>query len=432
MGSSKILHIILILAFAVGGSFRFQLVGVFSLGWALAVAYTCLFLWRSPLLKEKDFRTASALYLAVIVVQIIAEYMAGNTLSNGMKGVAVNVVSFASFFFLSSFLSRDPKLILWLLLGQALQIFILGADNEEFAEEGMAERALEGENASFLKFYVAPFLTTVMLCISLSMRGKIATYWFMYYGVFLVLAGARSGGLGAFLIGFLVWIARSHKGNATSFIRKYSLPLLAVLYGVYAIYVSKVISGELTTGNNQQLAKSDNPYNPLEIIKYSRTDAWMGLVAWADKPLWGHGSWQRDEDLKYHIMMSEITGEEYSYDSRDVPLIPGHSVIFGRAATSGIFGMLSVTILIFFFVKRQYKLLDYDSRYAFINANYLFGTIWTSFFSPPTNLKNGMPILFAFTLALWLAYSKETQQQTALPPQAPPSKPLTRKTIRTS
>lgn len=430
MGSSKILHIILILAFEIGTNLRFELVGVFTLGWILALVYTCLFLWRSPLLKEKNFRTISLIYLAMIVFQIMADFMVDNTLTNGMKGAAVGIVSYANLFFLSSLLCKNQKLTIWLFLGMALEYLIRGVTGD-YEGEDLAEEAMEGENATFLKFVLAPLLTYLMLCLASFIRGTKATYIFMYFGVFLVLAGARSSGLTAFLIGVTVWIVRFKKKNVTAFIRTYSLPILAVLYGVYAIYVTKVISGELTTGNNQQLAKSDNPYNPLEIIKYSRTDAWMGLVAWADKPLWGHGSWPTDETHKYHIMMAEITGNKY-VPRKEAPLVPGHSVIFGKAVCGGVFSMISVTMLIMFFVRRQYKLLNHDSRYTFINAYCLFSTIWHSLFSPLGHIRDTFPQMFAVTLALWLAYSKENQQQTALPPQETPSKPLTRKTIRTS
>ena len=102
--------IILMLAFQIGLGFTFNMVGVMSLGWILALVYTCINIFKTPLFNDKDFRYVSLLYMLLISVQCVAEFMAGNSLQNGMKGIAVDIVSFASFFFLLSLLCKERKL----------------------------------------------------------------------------------------------------------------------------------------------------------------------------------------------------------------------------------------------------------------------------------------------------------------------------------
>lgn len=79
-------------------------------GWILAIIYTIAYIFSSRLFKIKEFRYISALYLILFLLQILAEYMAGNSFQNGIKGVAIDVVSYASFFFLVSFFDKKTEL----------------------------------------------------------------------------------------------------------------------------------------------------------------------------------------------------------------------------------------------------------------------------------------------------------------------------------
>lgn len=394
------LSAILILAFQVGCGLTFQMYGVMSVGWLLALVYTAFLLPGSKLFRSKDFRTVALLYVLMTAMQAVAEFMAGNNFVNGMKGVAVDVISFVSFFFLLNCFCKDLNLIFWAYLGVILRMLVFGKESESSAEE-----ALMGEDATYLKFYIAPLFARFMLVLSAFFRGVLFSYIYMFLGIVFVVAGARSGGLMAFLTGFVVWIVKVRKANVTSALRRYSLPIVAVLYCFYAVYVSYVIDGTISSGNNQQLAKSDNPYNPLEIIKYSRTDAWMGLVAWADKPLWGYGSWVEPGTSKYAEMIADIQGDRNIGDTY-LKYIPGHSVIFGRGAYNGIFVMFLTAVLVFFFLKRAFKLLDVDSRYVYVIVSTFFSMLWTALFSPVGHIRDSMPLFFAVILAIWVKRSE--------------------------
>lgn len=394
----KILPIILMLFFQIGQGISFNLVGTMNLGWILALVYTLCFISTSSLFRNEEFRTISKFYLFLIILQIIAEYMAGNSLQNGIKGIAIDVVSYMSFFFLVSLLIKDPKLIIWALVGTIIRMLLFGKESDSSAED-----ALRGEDAAFLKFYLGPLIIYCLLIISVFFRTKAFSYIYVFVGLIFVVLGARSLGLITLLTGLFVLFVRFKKTNVTAVLKKYSLILLLAFYGLYAIYVYNVMNGNISAGNNVQLLNSQNPYNPLEIIKYSRTDAWIAMEEFMEKPLWGFGSWADDPGLKYHAMMAKMTTSILNVDAFDNGVVlPAHSVILGKAAYNGFFVALITAMIIFFFIKRGFKLLNSDNSYMFIIIYYLYSLIWHSLFSPVGHLRDSFPMFFAFIYVVWL------------------------------
>lgn len=389
--------IILMLFFQIGQGFSFNLVGTMNFGWILALIYTCLYLFSSPLLRYKEFRYLSILYLLLILFQILAEYMSGNSMQNGLKGIAVDIISYASFFFLLSLFMKDRRLVVWAFIGIVTRMLIFGTESESTAEE-----ALSGENAAFLKFYLGPIILYCFLLMSVFFKGKLFTYIFMYLGLFFIVSGARSLGLITFMIGFFVWLVRFKRKDITKMLKKYALIFVALFYGLYCLYVSNVMDGTISAGNNIQLKASTNPYNPTEIIKLSRTDSWMAFSAFCDKPLWGYGSWSQDNGYNYHYLMANLKNEVFNDRSVGSGLIPGHSVIFGKGAYNGIFVMLITIGIIFFFLKRGFLLLNVDSKYTFILMYFFYSLVWHSLFSPVGHLRDTFPLYFAFIFVMWL------------------------------
>lgn len=395
--------ILLLLIYQFGTSFTFQMVGVFTLAWIATIAYTALYLYGSNLFKIKEFRQISWLYLALIAFQALAEFMAGNSFVNGAKGIAVDIVGYCNLFFLVSIFKRDTKLIVWFALFAFLRKLIFGV--EGFENDDSLEESFDGEHASYFKFVVAPAIVSIYQLLTFFVSHRVMIPLYIYSSVIFVIAGARSGGLSVFITGFLVWFIEGRKGRATKQLAQYALVLTVVFYGAYAFYVSKVMDGTLTSGNNQQLAKSDNPYNPLEIIRYSRTDAWMGYVAWLDKPLWGHGSWALDTEYKYYKLMAEYKGEVFDInkDLRHGNLVPGHSVIFGKAAQNGVFVLVVICMLVWKFFRLGWVTFDFcERRYLFFLVNSLWGLVWTALFSPVGHIRDTLPGIFATIFVLWL------------------------------
>lgn len=93
-----------------------------------------------------------------------------------------------------------------------------------------------------------------------------------------------------------------------------SVLLLLAGYGFYVYYVNRVIAGEITSGNSQQLLVCKNPYNPLELLMAGRSEVWVGWQAFMDKFWLGHGAWPYDTTGHYQRLMYTMHGERLSPD----------------------------------------------------------------------------------------------------------------------
>ena len=400
-----IFYIALVLFFQIGQGLTFQMFGVMNFGWILALVYTVIYLFPSHLLRNKDFCYVSKLYFFLTIVGLFAEYMVGNTMTNALKGAAINVVSYTSFFFLLSMFLKDRRLIFWALVGIVIKMLIFGFDTDSSVEE-----ALDGESATYLKFYVGPLIVYIMLILSLFFHGKTYTYVFILFGLSLVVSGARSLGLTVFLIGVFAWTIRVKKKDLLKYLRKFAIPIALLFYGLYCVYVTNVLDGNISAGNNTQLLRSDNPYNPVEIIKMSRTDAWVGMIAFADAPLWGHGAWAMDKTLKYHMIMANVSNGDFKVGAVGSGLIPGHSVIIGKAVQNGVFAMIILIMLVLFFLKRAFKMLNEDNKYVFIMLYMIvMNLVWHSLFSPVGHIRDTYPLTFAFVMVCWFDYKQRQE-----------------------
>ena len=68
--------------------------------------------------------------------------------------------------------------------------------------------------------------------------------------------------------------------------------------------------------------------------------------------------------------------------------------------------MSLTAVLVFFFLKRAFKLLDVDSRYVYVIVSTFFSMLWTALFSPVGHIRDSMPLFFAVILAIWVKRSE--------------------------
>ena len=387
----------LILLYEISIGITFKLIGTMSVGWLFALIYAIIIFPQTRIKKLVEIKQITKIYTLLLIFTILAEIMVGNSYNNIAKSLAVIIISFSSFVFLFSILVRDLSSIVWIYAGIILRMLIFGEESPSSAEE-----ALNGEDAVLLKFYIGPLIIYCLIIISNYIQGKIFSYILIYIGIAFVVAGARSLGLIMFLIGCISWFVIVKRQRASLFFKRYTVPLLLLSYFIYCVYITHIINGNISAGNNNQILASENPYNPIEIIKYSRSDTWVGVIAWLDAPLWGHGSWAYDTTMKYHVIMAELTGNVFDPNKIGSGLIPGHSVIIGTGVKNGIFPMVLISILIFFFVKKAWYLVNVERKYLVVLLYNMIYLIWHSLFSPTGHIRDSFPLFFAIILSLYI------------------------------
>ena len=102
---------------------------------------------KLPYLKALCF-----LYLGLIFVQALAEFMVGNTWVNAIKGIAITIMSLLLILFFLRALCKDISLIKWIPISLLIQLLLWG-DQFGYAETG---------ETTYFKFYVAPIISYVV------------------------------------------------------------------------------------------------------------------------------------------------------------------------------------------------------------------------------------------------------------------------------
>lgn len=406
-------NILLIFLFELGFGIKFNIVGEISISELFLITYTPFIITKIQWEKTKELRTITIAYLILLATQIFSEVLVSNGFGNSLKGFAITIVSYLHFIFLFYNLTKDKRFILIVILSQIAMKLMFGSSFEERS----AEDILSGEAAVYLKFYIAPLIILIFLSISLLSTKRNLPIIFSLLGVGLIILGARSGGGMALIAGMVAYLME-HKNLIPN---KRLLALISVLllilgYCFYVYYVNMVLSGDITSGNSQQLLVCKNPYNPFELLMAGRSEVWVGWQAFMDRFWFGHGAWAYDSTGYYQKLMyslsdslSELTRDRISFHY----LIPSHSVVIGCGMMNGIFAFLAIVYIIFYFLKRGFISLGFCApRYLLVLAYYEYNLLWNALFSPISHFRQTLPIAFAIILTLYLSQREQEKQIT--------------------
>lgn len=402
---------ILLFLFELGFGVKFYIVGEISISELFLLVYTPFIIAKIRWQKTKELKAITLAFSALLVAQIFSEVLVSNGLSSSLKGLAITVVSYLHFIFLFYFLTKDKRLILVIILSQIAMKLFFGTS----LEEQSAEDILAGEAATYLKFYIAPLTILIFLAISVIYKNRSFPILFSLLGIVFILLGARSSG-GMVLFAGMVAYLMEHKQlipNKRALVVTFVLLLLAG-YAFYVYYVNRVLEGEITSGNSQQLLLCKNPYNPLELLMAGRGEVWVGWQAFMDRFWFGHGAWAYDTTGHYQRLMYTLSDNILALTKDKVSyhfLIPSHSVVVGCGMMNGIFAFLSMIYIIFYFLKRGFITLGgCERKYLLVLAYYEYNLFWNALFSPQSHFRQTLPIAFAIILILYLSDRNQKKQ----------------------
>lgn len=212
--------------------------------------------------------------------------------------------------------------------------------------------------------------------------------------------GARSGGLTLFIAGG-IYIYISNNKIRIPQLKKRLLTIFTCILLLYeCVYVPMVMTGNIKAGNTEQLLKSSNPYNPIEILKMGRTDSLIPFYAFMDSPLVGWGYMATDVDHKYAKMLFNMRGgddKHYEKIINHYKNIPGHSVLFYFACAFGIGALICIFLLWYKSAKYTFYSLMCNDRYQLYRIFCLMNITWHLLFSPLPHFKY-LPAYMAFLI----------------------------------
>ena len=357
-------------------------------------------------IKYIDIKTDSILrnfiwlFTLIILVQIVWFPFAKTDDFTQIKGLLITVSGLMHFLFYYFVFRRDVSLIKWAILGTFVSNFIF--------IDVLAVRA--GDEYGMWKFHTYPHI--VMGCVLVYIWFcekkwvlKLSPLLLILIGLLGLFTGSRSAGLIPLISGLFAIVILSRKNRVyPKQIIKYAIISVFTLYSVYAFfYVPNVLNGNIDGGNTHQLRKTENPYNPINLLMIGRTDAIIPFLAFSDKPLTGWGYMTKDPDNKYHRMLTKIGNREernrikYFRKSSN---IPGHSVIGYYACSYGIVVLVALVIMLFKTWKYVIFSIVVQDKYLLSRLYGLISVTWHFLFSPMSHFKWLEPSTMAIIVVL--------------------------------
>lgn len=401
-GENK-LEIVLMLLFQIGFGIKFSIVGEISLSEIILVGYFFLFYFRDPMRKEIEMKKLEICYFSLILVQCFMEFLVGNSHTNAMKGIAITIVSLCHFYFLLKILYNRPHLVIWALIGSFIFRLLFSP-----MRGGSIIAALTGNDSTYMKFVLAPFLIDIVLIVALQLGKKIGSQLFLFLGVYLIVCGARSSGMVCALTGFITMVTSYGININLRTLIKPVIVILIICYGGYCLYINRVLAGDITAGNNEQIHKIENPYNPMYLLMAGRAEVFVGWIAFTDNPITGWGAWKKDSELgnKYHKLQStlgedKIERKEFNADIAKYDAIPCHSVIFSYACNNGCFALILVCAILFSCLKYGIKVIGRNDEHDLLLVYLIVFLCWNMIFSPQSHFRQTLPLSMAFMVACY-------------------------------
>lgn len=386
---------------------RFELVGNVSAFDIFVIFYFWLYVMKNRGLgvfqHDAEIMRLSKCFAALLVVQIVSEALVDNSLQNAAKGVAVTAMCYLKFLFVLGLFFKNRSNIVFFLVGTLIANILFFRVNDFF---GLGEmdvdfqdvKSGEGIAMAYFKFKISPLINSAAVLLSVWLRFKNlkASIVFIALGAISIVLGARGNGLILLVSGLIpLFLYERIRWNKKKVFVGAALVLAVGAYS-YKMYVDSVLSGKIYGGNaHTQIAKMDNPYNVLELLKIGRTEPFVGLNAFADSPWVGWGAWARDPGMYYNTMLLEIQGARIDKRKLNIDVIPTHSVIVGYGVYNGVLAMLLSVLIIAFFIRCGVIALRRQSIFSFVLTSSLIGLIWDSLFSPISSMRFQFVLYFA-------------------------------------
>ncbi len=302
---------ILMLAYGAGPAFTVPLIGQLYGSELIALVFVPFVGWQSTFRRYRSLRVLIAGYIVLLIGLVVSDLVNGTATVDSLRGWANPIFAIASTLFVTSVLRRNINATVSLLFGTFLAMLIFGSANYaiQYGYAELSAAAVE-QNSNMFKIRFVPFLIPALqlLCIfsyRLGMIYSIAIY--SVAAVFFIGLDARSAGLELLISSALLGINLYRIRISTRMIFLIGLPLLLAGQYAYIAYIDYSLKSNPNGQTTRQLAKLDDPYNPLELLMQGRAEWTIAADAISAKPIFGHGSWALDVDDNYNMLLADRT-----------------------------------------------------------------------------------------------------------------------------
>lgn len=398
---------------------KINFIGKLASGDLIAVVYSVFSIanWDKYYKKLPDVKKIHFSLAVFLFFQIISDLYNESSFTNSIRGWSNIIMVALVIMYLTQLLLKNFSVLPFLFFGFSLSPLIFGFNIGRNYETSLNDEF-------FFKLGVIPILNgflfgTILLLNTrknILINSKHVAFIFILYGVFCFLFDARSNGL-FFILAAIIILSKDFFKYFSFKKLVWILPICIIVFqSMYFVYVHGVLSGTIKSElTKKQLSWVSNPYNPLSLLLMGRCQIFSAIEAIKDKPLLGHGSWAKDVDAHYYLILAEKNPQAKRYITKVLRkegdkklIIPTHSILTGAWVFGGVFGFLSVFYILLIYLKKVVLLFKIDtfrnSLYFPVITYFFINLIWVFLFSPLSELKSIVPLPLVLCIILFEKY----------------------------
>jgi hypothetical protein len=377
---------------------------------ALLCLLPFLILRRGALLKDKLPRMVLLLGAAWFASQVITDLIRNVQMDDLLRGwakIAFTIINFSALYLL---MDRKPRRFVLYSAGMATGFLLQTHTTPD-----------PGFGVDPWKFgYSYPF-TSYGVVAAVFIQNLAAGRWIapavlIILGVVNFYMGTRSVGLTLFMgAGLLLFkdLGRNFLAHHTKLVIVAAVILGCVgLWGVIQGYEYAAASGFL--GPDAQEKYETQTSGDLPLILSGRPEIVGAVMAIADSPILGHGSWAKDKEYVIQLMETmQRLGVEFRIDTKDDPeyseLIPSHSHLFGAWVEAGVLGAVFWTFALVITGRALLVFLTSERNWLDpLIVQSILEITWTILFSPyGAQQRFFTPFLLVFLI--WVVQLQRSQ-----------------------
>lgn len=247
---------------------------------------------------------------------------------------------------------------------------------------------LRGDIIYNWKFILGPSVSILVSLLLYKSNFPRATKGFLFIilGMIHIFLNCRSLGGMTMLSGLIFLLPEDVTSKVTFkevFKLKYVVLIFLAISAIYSFYIYGVTNGYFgEEAREKYIGQTSNGKN---IILGARSEIASSIVAIADSPLIGHGSWAKDRNLVM-VFLEFYGAEEDDYGSQEMlrlGIIPTHSHLFGAWVEAGLLGFVFWIIIFKYAFSSLFTYIRLNKipyRLTYIFTLFIFS--WDVFFSP--------------------------------------------------
>lgn len=393
----------------------------YGIGWALAVdvgvrVYIAevvallglAFLnWRPIIRSYPIIKSVLKVYGLWVLAILISDIVNATNAFDMLRNISTPILGGVGLVFVAIFVAREPKSILTYFLAIGVAKAILGepAYGDAFTSMELSFNSIQ-QDSNFFKVRFEPAITPLSISVAMLLSRRnlfFAGVWLISVSFLYFLMDARSAAVMIIVAGIVSTLAHfgfRFTGKNTLLA---SIVALLLSYGAYAAYVNYSLTRETPGHNALQLGYLENPYNPFTLLMIGRSEWLVMPTIIAEKPIFGWGSWARDQNNHFAYLRALRIGTADLGRADRSPqdlYMPAHSVVGAAWVWSGILGFIAMVRLAMLIWSVTPTLLSLGGSFIPVSAYFATFFFWHFLFSPPQTVRLGFPVALAVLIVM--------------------------------